>query len=95
MVLELWDFLTITVIASCLTGIITTYIKAKYKFKEKEKKTKEDDLVGGLILLGVGLAIFLGLYWSIELGPWLIAGMVPAFVGMALIISYFVKKSKS
>lgn len=58
-------------------------------------------LRGGLITAGVGIAVTLGLYTlgyllpppfnaaPGRLGPWLLPGLIPTFVGLALIASYY------
>lgn len=58
-------------------------------------------LRGGLITAGVGIAVTFGLYtlgyllpspFSAapgRLGPWLLPGLIPTFVGLALIASYY------
>ncbi len=58
-------------------------------------------LRGGLVTAGVGIAITLGLYTlgyllpppfnaaPGRLGPWLLPGLIPTFVGLALIASYY------
>jgi hypothetical protein len=58
-------------------------------------------LRGGLVTAGVGIAVTLGLYTlgyllpspfnaaPGRLGPWLLPGLIPTFVGLALIASYY------
>lgn len=63
-------------------------------------------LRGGLVTAGVGIAITLGLYTlgyllpppfnaaPGRLGPWLLPGLIPTFVGLALIASYYLAPSR-
>ena len=63
-------------------------------------------LRGGLITAGVGIAVTLGLYTlgyllpppfnaaPGRLGPWLLPGLIPTFVGLALIASYYLAPSR-
>ena len=54
----------------------------------------------GLIVMGVGMALCIGLYpigWiampgelPLNLGPWMLVGLVPFFVGLALVIGNYI-----
>lgn len=96
--LGVWEFLVIAVVCWAIVEINKNYLKAKYKMPEhkKEKPTPEGLFIGGSILIAIGLAIFLSLYTFMGLGPWLMGGLIPAFIGIALIISYLAlgKKKK-
>lgn len=51
-------------------------------------------LMAGLVLTGIGTAIFLGIYWEIGLGAWSMAELIPCFIGIALLTSYvFIRES--
>lgn len=53
----------------------------------------------GLGLAALGLALMIGLYpygfvaaepWPLHFGPWMVLGLVPLFIGLALLITYYV-----
>lgn len=58
------------------------------------QKTLMGLLIAGLISVGIGAAVFMGVYWEIGLGAWSIAGLVPCFIGIALLISRLFIKEK-
>lgn len=60
--------------------------KGLYKHTPMELTKKV--LLAGLILVAIGTAVFLGIYWEVGLGAWTIAGLLPCFIGIALLISY-------
>jgi hypothetical protein len=64
--------------------------KGLYKPLEVAQKT----LMAGLILVGIGVAISIGLYWETGLGAELIGGLVPCFIGIALLIAYLFIREK-
>jgi hypothetical protein len=52
----------------------------------------------GIVVTGLGLALSLGLYslgfaagsgYPLRLGPWMLGGFVPLFLGLSLILSHF------
>ena len=52
----------------------------------------------GIVITGIGLALSLGLYplgfaagsaYPLRLGPWMLGGFVPLFLGLSLILSHF------
>jgi hypothetical protein len=55
----------------------------------------------GLGLAALGLALLIGLYpfgfvtqepWPLHFGPWMVVGLVPLFVGLALLITDYVSQ---
>lgn len=59
----------------------------------EEKRTKEEKyrllLAAGLILGLLGLALSIGLV-TLGIGPWLLVGLIPFFLGLALILTSLV-----
>ncbi len=60
-------------------------------------------LIWGIVVAAVGLALTLGLwplgFWAgapapLYLGPWLLGGLIPLFIGLALLIAYFVTRKE-
>ncbi len=57
-------------------------------------------LIWGILITGVGLALCLGLwilglgsnYYPLGLGPWMVAGLLPLFFGLALILVYMLTR---
>ena len=63
-----------------------------------EAKNSKGLLRWGIIITGLGIALSLGLYFAgfdssqnypLHLGPWMLGGFVPLFLGLALILSHF------
>ena len=63
-----------------------------------EQKPRSGLLRWGIIITALGLALSLGLYplgfsagydYPLHLGPWMLGGLVPLFLGLALILSHF------
>ncbi len=57
----------------------------------------------GLGLAALGLALLIGLYpfgfvvqepWPLHFGPWMVVGLVPLFIGLALLITYYASRDK-
>jgi hypothetical protein len=57
----------------------------------------------GLGLVALGLALLIGLYpfgfvvaepWPLRFGPWMVIGLIPFFIGLALLITYYVSRQK-
>jgi hypothetical protein len=63
-----------------------------------EAKNGKGLLRWGILVTGLGIALSLGLYlagfdssqnYPLRLGPWMLGGFVPLFLGLALILSHF------
>jgi len=63
-----------------------------------EAKDRKGLLRWGILVTGLGIALTLGLYlagfdsgqnYPLHLGPWMLGGLVPLFLGLALILSHF------
>ena len=52
------------------------------------QRSPQGVLWAGVITAMSGLALLLGLY-TIGLGPWLLGGLVPLFVGLGMVFIYF------
>jgi hypothetical protein len=57
----------------------------------------------GIVMTGLGLALSLGLYllgfaassgYPLRLGPWMLGGFVPLFLGLSLILSHFLTQKE-
>jgi len=57
----------------------------------------------GIALAALGLALMVGLYpigfvveksYPLYFGPWMLAGLIPLFIGLALLITYFLTRSE-
>lgn len=68
-----------------------------------EKKTGKGLLRWGIIVAAVGLSLTLGLYplgfdsgqnYPLHLGPWMLGGFVPLFLGLGLILIHFVTEKE-
>ncbi len=63
---------------------------AEESFLERlERRTPRGILWAGLITTMVGLALLLGLA-TLGTGPWLLGGLLPLFVGLGMVLIYFV-----
>jgi len=63
-----------------------------------EQKTGKGVLRWGILIAALGLALSLGLYpigfpagdnYPLHLGPWMLGGFVPLFLGLGLILLHF------
>jgi hypothetical protein len=63
----------------------------------------KDTLRWGIVITSVGLALCIGLYpigfasgsrWLLGLGPWMLAGLLPTFFGLGLVLIYALTKEK-
>jgi hypothetical protein len=63
-----------------------------------ETKNSKGFLRWGIIITGLGLALSLGLYpigfstgngYPLHLGPWMLGGFVPLFLGLGLLLLHF------
>ena len=62
----------------------------------------KDTLRWGIVIAALGLALCIGLYplgflggsprWLLGLGPWMLAGLLPLFFGLGLILIYLLTK---
>lgn len=65
----------------------------------KQPKVNPQAIRSGVITMAVGIALCIGLYpigWiampgelPLNLGPWMLAGLVPFFVGLAIVVSHY------
>src|SRR5512133_727677 len=66
----------------------------------QEKRKGKGMLIWGIMVTAVGLALCLGLYplgrmgngtdFPLGLGPWMIAGFLPLFIGIGLVLVYII-----
>jgi hypothetical protein len=63
----------------------------------------KDTLRWGIVITAVGLALCIGLYplgfvtgtrFPLGLGPWMLAGLLPTFFGLGLVLIYVVTREK-
>lgn len=68
-----------------------------------EGKPRNSLLRWGILITALGLALSLGLYplgfsagydYPLRLGPWMLGGLVPLFLGLALILSHFLTQKE-
>ena len=66
-----------------------------------EQKTGKSLLRWGVVVTGLGIALSLGLYtigfsagdnYPLHLGPWMLGGFVPLFLGLSLILIHTLTK---
>lgn len=78
-----------------ILAIMGGFGAAMWKGSESKRRGKPEELLtGGLVLLFIGLAIFIGFYWTIGLGVWLVGALVPGFIGVALLLAYAMTRKK-
>lgn len=101
MAIEDWIVPVVGTIMGCIVAMIAIYYGHKVDMLKIEKglykpmPVAQRTLMAGLILVGIGAALFIGIYWGTGLSAWLIAGLVPCFIGIALLISYpFIRKKE-
>jgi hypothetical protein len=75
-----------------------TIALAERGLSRPEPKNSKGLLRWGILVTGLGVALSLGLYFAgfdsspnypFHLGPWMLGGFVPLFLGLALILSHF------
>ena len=75
-----------------------TIMLAEKGLPRPEQKTRNGFLRWGILITGLGLALSLGLYpigfsvgdnYPLHLGPWMLGGFVPLFLGLGLILLHF------
>ena len=68
-----------------------------------EQKTGSGFLRWGILITGLGLALSLGLYpigfsagdvYPLHLGPWMLGGFVPLFLGIGLILVHYLTEKE-
>lgn len=68
-----------------------------------EKKPAKGFLRWGIVLASVGIALSLGLYtigffaetsYPLQLGPWMLGGFVPLFLGLGLILVHYLTEKE-
>src|SRR6266498_2129003 len=64
-----------------------------------EQKTSKGTLRWGIVIAALGVALSVGLYpigfsageiYPLHLGPWMLGGFVPLFLGLGLILLHFI-----
>lgn len=75
-----------------------TIALAEKGLSRPEPKTKGGLLRWGILITALGLALSIGLYpiglssgevYPLGLGPWMLGGFVPLFLGLALVLLHF------
>jgi hypothetical protein len=75
-----------------------TIALAEKGLSRPEPKTKGGLLRWGILITALGLALSIGLYpigfssrevYPLGLGPWMLGGLVPLFLGLGLILLHF------
>jgi hypothetical protein len=75
-----------------------TMAMAENGLPRPEGKTRKGLLRWGIAVTGLGLALSLGLYpigfsagedYPLHLGPWMLGGFVPLFLGLGLVLLHF------
>ena len=69
-----------------------------------EKKTGKGLLRWGIVVTTLGLALSIGLYtvgfdsannYPLHLGPWMLGGFVPLFLGLGLVLIHYLTEKES
>jgi hypothetical protein len=80
-----------------------TLALAEKGFAKPETKSSKGLLRWGIIIAALGLALSLGLYtigfgsgdnYPIHLGPWMLGGFVPLFLGLGLILVHYLTEKE-
>jgi len=75
-----------------------TLALAEKGLTKPETKSGKGLLVWGIVITSLGLALSLGLYfigfnspndYPLHLGPWMLGGLVPLFLGIGLILIHY------
>ena len=80
-----------------------TIARAERGLTPPEKKNSKPLLRWGILLTVLGLAFTLGLYllgfsgaqeYPLRLGPWMLGGLIPLFLGLALLLLHFLTEKE-
>ncbi|KXK11253.1 MAG: hypothetical protein UZ14_CFX002002930 [Chloroflexi bacterium OLB14] len=80
-----------------------TIILAEKGLTKPEKKPSKGLLRWGIIITAIGLAFSIGLYsigfasadsYPLHLGPWMLGGFVPLFLGLGLILLHYLTEKE-
>lgn len=80
-----------------------TVARAEKGLAPLEKKDSRPLLRWGILLTALGLAFTLGLYllglsgaqgYPLGLGPWMLGGLVPLFLGLAMLLLHFLTEKE-
>lgn len=63
-------------------------------FATPESKKNEDPLRSALISIGVGIGLFIALYFFFDNFKFAAFGCIPLFIGIGQLIAYFINKNK-
>ncbi|MFA6334014.1 MAG: DUF6249 domain-containing protein [Bacteroidales bacterium] len=62
--------------------------------REEKNEKKSDPLTGALVSIGVGIGLFIALYFFFDGIRYAAFGCIPLFVGIGQLVAYFVNKNK-
>jgi len=80
-----------------------TIVLAEKGLTRPEQKSRNGLLRWGILISALGLALALGLYpagfsagenYPLHLGPWMLGGFVPLFLGLGLILLHFLTQKE-
>jgi len=80
-----------------------TIVLAEKGLTRPEQKSRNGLLRWGILISALGLALSLGLYpagfsagenYPLRLGPWMLGGFVPLFLGLGLILVHFLTQKE-
>jgi hypothetical protein len=84
-------------------GYRETISLAEQGLTPPEKKNNKPLLRWGIIITALGLAFTLGLYplgfsgadyYPLHLGPWMLGGLLPLFLGLALVLLHYLTEKE-
>jgi len=70
---------------------------------DKRRSDGKDTLRWGIAITAIGLALMVGLYpigfmvdrgFPLGFGPWMLAGLIPAFFGLGLVLIYYLTQDE-
>lgn len=62
--------------------------------REQKSLRKSDPLTGALVSIGIGIGLFLALYFFFGGFKFAAFGCIPLFIGIGQLVAYFVNKNK-
>lgn len=72
-----------------MAALQRTAVSAELFAEDTPEQRRKRQLANGLTTALVGLALTIGL-GTLGVGPWLLAGLIPLFVGLSLILTYLI-----
>ena len=87
---DVYDLLVVGILCGTAVAMFRLYLQSRNpKAFRDEGTTGKDIITGGVVMTAIGIASVIGLSMFPSYGVWLIGGLIVLFIGLALILSYW------